>query len=66
MVVKKTDAKDRKGKVKNAAAAAGKETAATGADDSGDSEGQLTEVKPKTGEPSDNLHRRADWFQKRH
>jgi hypothetical protein len=66
MVVKKTDAKDRSGKVKNAAAAADKETAATGADDSGGSEGQLTEVKPKTGEPSDNLHRRADWFQKRH
>jgi len=35
-------------------------------DDSDGDEGELTAVKPKSGEPADNLRRRADWFQKRH
>jgi hypothetical protein len=30
-------------------------------------EDELGPVKPKTtGEPPDNLHRRAEWFKKRH
>jgi len=29
-------------------------------------EGQLTAIRKKTGEPDDNLRRRAEWFQKRH
>jgi hypothetical protein len=35
-------------------------------DDSDGDEGELTAVKSKSGEPADNLRRRADWFQKRH
>lgn len=35
-------------------------------DDSGKDEGELTPIKPKTGEPSDHLRRREEWFQKRH
>ena len=36
-------------------------------DNSESDESELGPVKPKTkGEPSDNLHRRADWFKKRH
>jgi hypothetical protein len=35
--------------------------------DEGDGdEGQLSAIKKKTGEPDDNLRRRAEWFQKRH
>ena len=34
-------------------------------DDDGD-QGQLTAIRKKTGEPDDNLRRRAEWFQKRH
>jgi hypothetical protein len=29
-------------------------------------EGEIQAVKPKHGEPADNLKRRSDWFQKRH
>lgn len=31
-----------------------------------DDEGELTPVKPKAGEPTGNLRRRAEWFRKRH
>ena len=65
MAVEKKDAKDRVGKDKTAGSK-GKEEPRSVADDSAGEEGELTEVKPKTGEPSDNLHRRAEWFQKRH
>jgi hypothetical protein len=35
--------------------------------DNSESDSELGPVKPKTtGEPPDNLHRRADWFKKRH
>jgi len=46
---------------------ANKDSRSTTADDSDGRESELGPVKPKTtGEPSDNLHRRADWFKKRH
>ena len=46
---------------------ANKDSRSTTADDSDGDESELGPVKPKTtGEPSDNLHRRADWFKKRH
>jgi hypothetical protein len=36
-------------------------------DNSEGDEEELGPVKPKTtGEPPDNLHRRAEWFKKRH
>jgi hypothetical protein len=36
-------------------------------DNSESDESELGAVKPKTtGEPADNLHRRAEWFKKRH
>ena len=35
-------------------------------DDAGGDEGELTAVKPKGGEPTGNLRRRAEWFRKRH
>jgi hypothetical protein len=36
-------------------------------DNSEGDEDELGPVKPKTtGEPPDNLHRRAEWFKKRH
>ena len=35
-------------------------------DDDGGGEGQISAIKKKTGEPDDNLRRRAEWFQKRH
>jgi hypothetical protein len=31
-----------------------------------DGEGQISAIKKKSGEPDDNLRRRAEWFQKRH
>ena len=46
--------------------AADKESGRTAEDDSNGDEGELTAVKPKTGEPPDNLRRRTDWFKKRH
>jgi hypothetical protein len=36
------------------------------AKDASDDEGEIGAVKPKHGEPADNLKRRGDWFQKRH
>jgi len=46
---------------------ADKESRPAAADDPDGSETELGPVKPKTtGEPADNLHRRADWFKKRH
>jgi len=63
MAVKKRIAKDSGGKDK--VSKTGK--AATAKGDAGSDEGQITEVKQKTtGEPPHNLHRRADWFKKRH
>jgi hypothetical protein len=58
MDTKDKDEKDR-------AAKGTKEPSGSKADDSED-EGELSPVKPKSGEPSDNLRRRGDWFQKRH
>ncbi len=44
-----------------------KESQPAATDDSESDEGELGPVKPKTtGEPPDNLHRRAEWFKKRH
>lgn len=43
-----------------------KKSGRTDKDDSGKDEGELTAITPKTREPSDNLRRRAEWFQKRH
>jgi hypothetical protein len=46
---------------------ADKESRPAAADDSDSDESDLGPVKPKTtGEPPDNLHRRAEWFKKRH
>ena len=64
MASKDNDEKDRGSEDKSAASAADKESRQTAGNDS--DEGQLTAVKPKRGEPADNLRRRADWFQKRH
>jgi hypothetical protein len=37
------------------------------ADNSAGEEDEIGPMKPKTtGEPADNLRRRADWFKKRH
>ena len=60
MASKDTDDKDRDSETAN------KEPRRTAEDDSDGDEGELTAVKPKTGEPPDNLRRRADWFKKRH
>ena len=40
---------------------------ASATDNSDGDESELGAVKPaSTGEPADNLHRRAEWFKKRH
>ena len=43
-----------------------KKSGRTEDDDAGGGEGELSPVKPKVGEPSGNLRRRAEWFRKRH
>ena len=56
-----TDKKDR-----DAADETDRKSEASEKDDTDEDEGELTAVTPKTREPSDNLRRRAEWFQKRH
>jgi len=61
MASKDTDAKDSDHEKTD------KGSRPTTADDPDEGESELGPVKPKTtGEPPDNLHRRADWFKKRH
>jgi len=59
MTSKKTDAKDSDGRKAD--------KSRPPAADNSEGESGLGPVKPNTtGEPPDNLHRRADWFKKRH
>ena len=58
--------KDRGTKDSHAASKTDKKPEPTDDDDAGGDEGDLTPVKPKVGEPSGNLRRRAEWFRKRH
>jgi len=57
---------DKNKKDRDAASETDKKSGGTDEDDSGKDEGELGPITPKTGEPADNLRRRAEWFQKRH
>jgi hypothetical protein len=64
MASKDRNKKDRGSEDRNAASETDGKSRRADKDDS--DEGELTPVKPKTGEPPGNLRRRAEWFQKRH
>jgi hypothetical protein len=66
MVDDDKDEKDRSNKDRHAASGTQKKSRPKDDDDSGKDEGELSPVKPKLGEPSGNLRRRAEWFRKRH
>jgi hypothetical protein len=53
-------------KDRHTASVTDKKPGRTDDDDAGADEGELSPVKPKVGEPSGNLRRRAEWFRKRH
>ena len=59
-------AKDRGTEDRRAASVTEKSSGRTDEGDPGGDEGELTAVRPKTGEPPGNLRRRAEWFRKRH
>jgi hypothetical protein len=56
--------KDRSAKDRNDASKSDRKSGR--ADEKDSDEGELSPITPKTGEPSDNLRRRSEWFQKRH
>jgi hypothetical protein len=58
--------KDRGTKDRSAASEKNKTSKDTDDDEAGGEEDKLTPVKPKVGEPTGNLRRRAEWFRKRH
>jgi hypothetical protein len=60
------EADDKNKKDRDADPETDKKSADTDEGDSDADEGELTPIAPKTGEPSDHLRRRAEWFQKRH
>lgn len=66
MVDDDKDEKDRSKEDRHAVSGTHKKSRPTDDDDSGKDEGELSPVKPKLGEPSGNLRRRAEWFRKRH
>jgi hypothetical protein len=66
MVNENKSGKDRGSEDRHAAPRTDKKSGRTAGDDSGGDEVKLKPVKPKVGEPADNLRRRAEWFQKRH
>ena len=58
--------KDRGPKDRSAASEKDKTSKDTDDDEAGGEEDTLAPVKPKVGEPTGNLRRRAEWFRKRH
>jgi hypothetical protein len=66
MVDDDKDEKDRSNEDRHAASGTHKKPGPADSDDAGEDESQLSPVKPKVGEPSGNLRRRAEWFRKRH
>jgi len=64
MASKEKDEQDRSSE--NSSASETDKESRSDKDDADGDEGQLSAIKKKTGEPDDNLRRRAEWFQKRH
>jgi hypothetical protein len=58
--------KDRGPKDRSPASEKDKKSKDADDDEAGGDEDELAPVKPKVGEPTGNLRRRAEWFRKRH